>query len=102
MDSPKRAPRVPPALEGDALGASREAYAFLEDGAPSGELAFDGEVANEALPIEEAGIPQPRASQHSLKLSRAQRTRPPEKLILSSYVKSLEWSRPPMDVPVTN
>ena len=52
MDSPKRAPSVLQALEGDAWGASREACALLEDWVLVEEPPLDNEVANEALPIE--------------------------------------------------
>ena len=93
MDSLKRASSALPDLEGDA----REGYASLEDGAPTGEPPLDGEVANEALRIEEAIGPLPWAIQHCLALYGARRTRPPNKLILGSYVKSLKWSRSSTD-----
>ena len=67
---------------------------WLEDRAPAEEPLLNDKVANEALPIEEVGGLPPRARRPSLALSRARRTRPPDKLILSSYVKPLEWSRP--------
>ena len=94
VDSPERALGALSALEGDARGASLEACASLEDRSPAGEPLLDDEVENEALPVEEAGSPLPRAKWPSLALFRARRTRPPNKLILGSYVKLLEWSRP--------
>ena len=45
MDSPKQAPGALPALEGDARGASREAYVSLEDRAPAEEPPLDDEVS---------------------------------------------------------
>ena len=99
MDSPKRAPGALSAFEGNARGASREACASLEDEAPAEEPPLNDKVTNEALPTEEAGGPPPQARRPSLTLSRARRTRPLDKLILGSYVKLLEWSRPPMDTP---
>ena len=98
MDSTERALGVLPTLEGDARGAYREARVLLEDGAPVGEPPLDGEVANEALLVDEMGGQPPWANRHSLALSRARRTRPPDKLILGSYVKPLKWSRPLADV----
>ena len=61
MDSPEQVLGALPALEDDAQGASRETYASLEDGAPSRELPLEDEVANEALPTEEASGSLPRA-----------------------------------------
>ena len=98
VDSLERAPSALLALEGDARGASPEACALLEDGAPSEEPPLDDEIENEALPAEEAGCPPPRTSRHSFTLSGAQRTRPPDKLILGSYVKPLKWSRPSVNM----
>ena len=86
-------------MEGDTRGASREACALVEDGAPVGGPPLNGEVANDAFPIEEVGGLPPRASRHSLTLYGAQSTRPPDKLILSSYLKSLEWNHLPAEVP---
>ena len=74
-----------------------EACASLEDGASAGEPPLEDEVANEALPAEEEGSSPPRAKWPSLALFRAWRTRPPDKLILGSYVKPLEWSHPSVD-----
>ena len=71
VDSLERAPSALLAFEGDARGASREACALLEDGAPSEEPPLDSEVENEALPVEEAGCPPPRAIRHSFALSGA-------------------------------
>ena len=59
VDSPKQAPDALPDMESDARATSREACASLEDGAPAREPPLDDEVANEALPIEEAGGPLP-------------------------------------------
>ena len=56
----------------------------------AGVLSLDGEVANEALTVEEAGGPLPRASRHSLAPSGARRIRPPDKLILGLYAKPLD------------
>ena len=39
------------------------------------------------------------ARRPSFALFGARRTRPPDKLILGSYVKPLEWSRPPANTP---
>ena len=61
LDSPEQAPGALPASEDVARGASREACSSLEDGAPPGEPPFEDEVANEALPTEEAGGPLPWA-----------------------------------------
>ena len=72
---------------------------LLEDGALVGEPPLDVEVANEALFAEETGGSPPRASQHCLALPEAWRTKPPDKLIFSSYVKPLNWSRSGVDVP---
>ena len=69
MDSPERAPSVLSTLESDAQGASQEACALVEDGAPIGEPPLNGEVANEARPTEEVGGPPPRTGRHSLALS---------------------------------
>ena len=99
VDSLERAPNVLLALEGDARGASREACASLENGAPTRELPLADEVTNEALPIEKAGGLSPKARWPSLSLFGARKTRPPDKLILGSYVKPLEWSRPSADAP---
>ena len=82
VDSLERAPSVLPALEGDARGASQEVCLLLANGSIVGEPPLNGEVVNEALPVEEVDGPPPRASQHSFLLSRAQRTRPPDKSIL--------------------
>ena len=82
LDSLEQAPGALPASEDEARGASQEACSSLENEAPAGEPPFDDEVANEALPAEEAGGPLPRARQPSLGLSGARRTRPPDKLIL--------------------
>ena len=46
MDSPERAPGALPALEGDALGVSREACASLEDRALVKELPLEEEATN--------------------------------------------------------
>ena len=67
---------------------------MLKDGAPAREPPLNCEVANEDFPIEEAGGLPPLTSRHSFTFFGAQRTRPPNKLILGSYVKLLEWSRP--------
>ena len=99
MDSPERASSALLAFEGDARGASREACASLEDRTRAREPPLDGEVANEALSTEEAGGPSPQARQPSLALSGARGTRPPEKIILGSYVKPLEWSHPSANTP---
>ena len=95
----KRALSALPALEGDAIGVSLEACASLEDQAPTGETPLDDEATNDALHVEEVGGPPPRSRRHSLALFGALRTRPLEKMILSSYVKPLEWSRPAVDAP---
>ena len=71
VDSPERAPRALPALEGDIRDVSFEACTSLEDGASAREHPLDGEVAKEALPVKEAGGPPPRARRPSLVLSRA-------------------------------
>ena len=55
-----------------------------------GVHSLDGEVANEALTVEEAGGPLPRASRHSLAPFGARWIRPPDKLILGSYSKPLD------------
>ena len=94
----KRAPYVLSALESDAQGVSWEACELLEDGALAEGPPLDGGVANEALPIEEVGGLPPQANRHSLTLYGARRTRPPDKMILNSYVKPLEWNHPLADV----
>ena len=55
MDSPERAPDALPALEGDALGVSREACVSLEDRTPTREPPLDDEAANNALHVKEIG-----------------------------------------------
>ena len=94
LDAPKRAPGALPTLEGDALGVSREACALLEDRALVKEPPL-----NDELHAEELGGPPPRATRPSLALFGARRTRPLDKMILSSYVKSLEWSHPVAGAP---
>ena len=94
VDSPERTPSALLALEGDARGTSWEACASLENGALAGKPPLADKIAKEALLAEEAGGPPPRAKQPSLALSEARRTRPPNKVILGSYVKPLEWSSP--------
>ena len=71
MDSLEQAPSAQLTLEGDARGASLEAYASLKDGASAGEPPLDDEVANKAPPTEEVGYPAPRARQPNLALSGA-------------------------------
>ena len=61
------------------------------------EPPLDDEVTNEALPIKEVGGLPPKVKRPSLALFGARRIRSPDKLILSSYVKLLEWSRPTID-----
>ena len=97
VDSLERAPDTLSTFEGDAWGASLEACASLKDGALTGEPPLDDKVANKALPSGEAGGPSLRARRLSLTLFGAWRTRPPNKLILGSYVKPPEWSRPAAD-----
>ena len=92
MDSLEQAPGALSTLEGSARGASLEACASLEDGAPVREPPLDDEVVTEVVPLGEAGGPSPRARHLSLALFRARRIRPPDKLILGSYVKLLKWS----------
>ena len=89
-------------MEGDARGTSREACASLEDKAQAGETPLAYEVANEALPTKEAGGLPPWAKWPSLALSGARKTRPPDKLILGSYVMPLEWNRPLADALTPN
>ena len=67
------------------------------DGASAEEPLLGNEVENESLPTEETGGWSPQAGQPSLALFGASRIRPPNKLILGSYVKLLEWSRSSAD-----
>ena len=89
LDALEQAPGALPTLEGDALGVSWEACALLEDRALVRETPLDDELHGE-----EVGGPSPRATPPSLVLFEARRTRPLDKLILSSYVKPLECSHP--------
>ena len=75
---------------------------MLENGTSVGEPPLVDEVANETPPAEEAGGPPPRSRRPCLSLPGARRTRPPDKLILGSYVKSLEWSRSLADAPASD
>ena len=91
MDSPKQASDALSALEGAAQDSSKVACASLEDGAPTGGPPNVDQAVSEAPTIETTIGPLlqiiwPRA-------------RLPNKLMLGSYVKPMEWSRSSVDTP---
>ena len=75
-----------------AQDASRKACPALEDETPVGELP---RVDKES--VEATGVPPPWARQASSTVHSARR--PPNRLVLSSYIEPMEWARPTEDEP---
>ena len=100
MDSPERASNALPALEGAAQDASREAYASQEDGALAEGPPNTYQVVSEAPSTETIVGPPLQARRSSLATFNALKARLPNRLVLGSYVKPMEWARPSMDTSV--
>ena len=99
VDSPERALGAPLALEGEARGASWEACASLEGGLQPKSLPLTMRLKTRLFLQKKrvARLLKPNGLvSHFLK---PRRTKPPDKLILGSYVKPLEWSRPSAEAP---
>ena len=86
-----------PALECATQDASKEACASLEDGVPAGGPPNVDEVISEAPSTETTVGPPLMARRSSLTTSSARKARLPDKLVLGSYVKPMEWARPSVD-----
>ena len=96
-DSPERASNALPALEGTAQDASREAYASLEDRALAGGPPNAYQVVSEAPSTETIVFPSLLARRSSLATFDARKVRLPDRMVLGSYVKPMEWARHSMD-----
>ena len=89
-------------MEGAAQDSSREAYVSLEDGALAGGPPNAYQVVSEA-PSTETIVGSPlQARRSSLATFDARKARLPDRLVLGSYVKPMEWARPSMDTSVPN
>ena len=98
VDSSERAYDALPALEGAAQDASREACPSLEDGTLVGGPPNADQVVNEA-PFVGTTIGLPLLARRScLATFGARKARLPDRLVLGSYVKPMEWARPSTDM----
>ena len=86
-------------LEGAAQYASREACASLEDGALAKGPPNTDQTVSEALAVEITIGPSPWDKRSNLTFPGAYRARLPDKLMLGSYVKPIEWGRLSVDTP---
>ena len=92
MDSPELVLEASSVVEGGAQDASLKACAALEDDIPIGEFPYVDEAYVKASLVEETGASLPWARWASLAVDGARR--PLDRLVLSSYMKPLEWARP--------
>ena len=83
------------ALEGAAQGVLQEACATLENRALA-EGSHNGDQVMGEAPSKEA-VDQAFLTKHSKAGSR--RAMMPNRIMLSSFVQSMEWDRPSMDIP---
>ena len=86
------------ALEGSAQDASKEACASLEDGAQTEGPPNADQAVSEAPSIETTVGPSLHARQSSLVILGAHKPTLPDRLMLGSYVKPMEWDHPSRDI----
>ena len=86
-----------PALEGAAQNTSKEACVSLEDGALARGPPNTDQAVSEAPTAETTICFLLQARQFNLAISNARIARLPDRLMLGSYVKPMEWGRPSMD-----
>ena len=72
----------------------------MEDETLVGELHLVNEALVEASLVEPIGVPLLRAKLASLTIRGAQR--PPDRLVLSSYIERMEWAKLTEDAPAPN
>ena len=71
----------------------------LEDKILTGEfLRIDNAFIKASLVVV-TDVPPPRARQTHFAIDGTRRPPPPDRLVLSSYVELMEWSRPTKDAP---
>ena len=97
MDLSERVLEALSIVGGASQDASRNPYAALKDEVPTGEFPRVDDVSVEASLIEVTDEPPPRARWARFTIDGARR--PLDRLVLSSYVKRMEWARPIADVP---
>ena len=96
MDSPKRAPDAMLSLKGATQEAFKEACASLENRALAGGPPNADQAVSEA-PATEITVDAPlQARWSSLIIPNVCKARLPNKLMLGSYVKLMEWGCPSM------
>ena len=100
MNSLERASDALPSLEGTAHEASKKACASLENEALAGGLPNVDQAVSEA-PFAETTIgPLLQDGRSNLVIPGARKARLPDRLMLSSYVKLMEWGHPSTDTSV--
>ena len=92
MGSPERASNSLSTLEGAAQDASKEACASLEDGALVGGPPNADQVVREAPYVETIVSPLLQARRSNLIIPDAHKVRLPNRMVLGSYVKPMEWA----------
>ena len=92
MESLEQVVEAPSIVGGAAQHSSRKACSALEDETLAGELPGVAKAPVKASLTKAIGAPPLRAKKVWLVVHGAQR--PPDRLVLSSYVKPMEWARP--------
>ena len=85
-------------MEGAAQDASKEACASLEDGALAGEPLNSNQVVSDAPSAKRIIGSLLHARRSNLAILGALKARLPDRLMLGSYVKPMEWGRPLTDM----
>ena len=96
VDSPEQAPKGMLALGGSAQGALNDASAILEDRAPAGGSPNADQVLGEA----HSEVVTDQAFLARLTIISLHKARMVDRIVLSSYVQSMEWDHPFVDAPV--
>ena len=99
VDSLERAPDALSTLEGTAQEASRESCASPDDETPAGGPPNANQVVSEAPAAEITIGPPLQARRSNLTIPSTRRARLPDRLMLGSYVKPMEWGHPLVDKP---
>ena len=94
VDSPERVLEASSAVEGAAQDTS---CAVLEDEVPIGEFPLVDDASIEASLVEATNALPHLARRASFAVDSARR--PPDRLVLSLYVKPMEWAKPTEDAP---
>ena len=97
VDTSDRVLKAPSAFGGVAQDASRNAYATLENEIQAKEFPRVDDASTEASHIKATDAPPPRAKRARFVVDGV--WRPPNRMMLSSYVEPMEWAKPTEDAP---